>query len=234
MVGYRERVQSVQNEVVEACHRVGRDPREVHLIGVSKTVGPEALPDLATAGIVDLGENRWQHARDMLSTLAAANFTWHFIGHLQANKVKDVIGRFSWIHSVDSVALATEMSRRCIQQDKWVQLLLQVNIAGETQKFGLSPEKLIEVAQRVHELPGVTLRGLMTIAPKSSDVNEVRPVFRELADWLRRLQQSLGDPQLTELSMGMSDDFPVAVEEGATMIRIGRRLMAGTESNESR
>ncbi len=231
MVGYQERLQSIRNEVARACQRVGRDPRQVHLVGVSKMVGPETLLALAEAGITDLGENRWQHAREMLSTAESEKFTWHFIGHLQANKVKDVVRRFSWIHSVDSVALATEISRRCAQQGRQIQLLLQVNIADEAQKFGLPQEKLVEVAERVHGLPGVVLRGLMTIAPHSEDVSVVRPVFRDLAQWLQRLQQYLGDPQLTELSMGMSEDFSVAVEEGATMIRIGRRLMVSTESS---
>ncbi|WP_303799373.1 YggS family pyridoxal phosphate-dependent enzyme [Alicyclobacillus macrosporangiidus] len=222
---FQERLDRVRRMVAEACARSGRSPEAVRLVGVTKTVGPSAVPALLEAGVREFGENRWQHARELLEAPRAREAVWHFIGHLQSNKAKYVVRHFDWIHSVDSPALAQEISRQAIRYGRTVQVLIQVNVSGEETKSGIAPEEVIPLLRETANLPGLALRGLMTMAPKTDDPERVRPVFARLRELLAEARQQLGDPGLTELSMGMSDDFPIAVEEGATLIRVGRLLM---------
>ena len=213
-----ERLEAVRLRIAEACHRSGRSPDEVTLVAVTKGFPPEVVRRGAAAGIRHFGENRVQEAQAKLPLLAdlSPRPTWHMVGHLQTNKVKTALNLFDIIHSVDSLHLAEAISRR-VPPSARVPVLLEANVAGEPAKYGFSPEELPAQAKAIRRLPGLDVRGLMTVAPMTEDSYELRPVFRRL----RQLAQSL---DLPELSMGMTDDFEVALEEGATIVRIGRAI----------
>ncbi len=213
-----ERLQDVRLRIAEACRRSGRSPDDVTLVAVTKGFPAEAVREGAAAGLRHFGENRVQEAQTKLPLLVGLSPrpTWHMVGHLQTNKVKTALGLFDIIHSVDSLHLAEAISRRAPQSVR-VPVLLEVNVAGEAAKYGFSPEELPAQAEAVRRLPGLDVRGLMTVAPLTESPEEVRPLFRRL----RGLAEPLG---LRELSMGMTDDFEVAVEEGATIVRIGRAI----------
>ncbi len=209
-----QRLTLVRERVAQAAERSGRSPAEVTIVAVSKLFPTQAIEEAAAAGIAHIGENRVQEAAAKVSSLRHLPVTWHMIGHLQTNKAKTALELFDIIQTVDSLRLAEALSRRA---DRAIPVLLEVNVAGEASKFGLSPQEVPQTAEAVARLPHLDMRGLMTMAPLVSDPEEVRPVFREL----RRLRDALG---LTELSMGMTDDFEVAIEEGATLVRIGRAI----------
>ncbi|TAK32131.1 MAG: YggS family pyridoxal phosphate-dependent enzyme [Chloroflexota bacterium] len=221
-----ENLQRIQARVRAAAERVDRDPSEVRVIAVTKTMPPARIAQAHAAGIYDFGENRVQEAMEkqtLLSSLSPQP-TWHLAGHLQSNKVKTALNLFAIIHSVDSVRLAETIARLA---RKPVRVLLQVNVAGESSKQGFSldgaahgngsQEDLHESFQRILRLPMIQVEGLMTIAPLVSDPELVRPIFR-------RLRAERDALNLRHLSMGMTDDFEVAIEEGATMVRIGRAI----------
>jgi pyridoxal phosphate enzyme (YggS family) len=213
-----ENLRRVRERIDAACQRAGRSPDEVTVVGVSKGFSVDAVVAAFEAGLVDIGENRVQEAAAKIAAAAAqgARPRWHLVGHLQSNKVKTVLGLFDIIHSVDSLHLAEVISRGAGARAP-VPVLLEVNVAGEESKFGLKPDEVASVLAGARALPNVDVLGLMTVAPLAADAEEVRPVFRRL----RELGESLG---LRHLSMGMSDDFEVAVEEGATLVRIGRAM----------
>jgi hypothetical protein len=214
--------------VAAACERAGRSPDEVTVVGVSKTFPATLVVEACRAGLTDIGENRVQEAAAKIPAVEALGSRprWHLVGHLQTNKVKTALGLFDIIHSVDSVRLAEFISRQAaslpVRQAGPLPILLEVNVAGETSKFGLRPEETGRALEQMARLPGLAVQGLMTVAPLVDDPEEVRPVFREL----RRLRDALG---LHHLSMGMTDDFEVAIEEGATMVRIGRAIFGPRE-----
>ncbi len=212
----RDALERVRERIEAACQRAGRNPDEVTLIGVTKTVGPEAVVEAYEAGLCDFGENRVQEAVAKIEALAQLGIEphWHMIGHLQKNKVKLAAGRFGIIHSVDSVRLSREISRR---YGSHVPVLLEVNVAQDAAKFGFAPEEVATALKEIVVLPHLDVRGLMTIAPFTTNPQETRPTFRRL----RELRDELA---LTELSMGMSGDFEVAIEEGATMVRVGTAI----------
>ena len=210
------RIEDVRRRIASACERSGRSRDDVTLVAVTKGVSPGSIEQAATAGIRDFGENRVQEAlakQPQLSRLAPS-VTWHLVGHLQTNKVKTAMGLFDIIHSVDSLHLAEAISRRAT---KPIPIFLEVNVSGEQTKFGFSPQKLDRDGTAIALLPNLDLLGLMTVAPQVDGPGQVRPVFQLLREAAERLS-------LTELSMGMSDDFEVAVEEGATHLRIGRAI----------
>jgi hypothetical protein len=209
-----ERVAHVQQRVQRAAERAGRSPAEVTIVAVSKGFPPSVIDEAVIAGIAHVGENRVQEAAAKIAALRGLPVTWHLVGHLQTNKAKTALELFDIIHSVDSLHLAEVLSSRA---ERPLPILLEVNAAGEASKFGLPPGEVAAAAQAIARLPRLDLRGLMTVAPFVSDPETVRPVFREL----RRLRDALGLP---ELSMGMTDDFEVAIEEGATLVRIGRAI----------
>jgi pyridoxal phosphate enzyme (YggS family) len=209
-----QRLTLIRERVARAAERAGRSPAEVTIVAVSKFFPTQAIEEAAAAGIAHIGENRVQEAAAKVSSLRHLPVTWHMIGHLQTNKAKTALELFDIIQTVDSLRLAETLSRRA---ERPIPVLLEVNVAGEASKFGLSPQDVPETAEAVARLPHLDMRGLMTMAPLVSDPEEVRPVFREL----RRLRDALG---LDELSMGMTDDFEVAIEEGATLVRIGRAI----------
>lgn len=216
-------IAQVRDEIKGACRRAGRAADEVRLVGVTKTLAPEAVVDLIRTGLRDVGENRWQQARPKLAQPGADTLTWHFIGHLQSNKVRPVVRHFDWIHSVDSEALGRLISDEAVRQERTIHVLVQVNIAREPQKSGVAPEQTRPLLETLAACPGLRLEGLMTMAPAASNPEDVRWVFRALRELRDEMERQTGIP-LPELSMGMSGDFVPAVEEGATMVRIGRRL----------
>ncbi|WP_054949973.1 YggS family pyridoxal phosphate-dependent enzyme [Numidum massiliense] len=216
---------AVTANIQQACKRSGRSPDEVGVIAVTKYVGIETTEAVLDLGVGHIGESRAQEAVPKWEALGNRG-TWHFIGHLQRNKVKDVVGRFTYIHSLDRFSLAQEISKRAAQKEVTVRALLQVNVAGEESKFGLSPDEVVEFSREVAALPHLTVAGLMTMAPHVPNSEEVRPIFRELRALRDKLDTYRGasEKQL-ELSMGMSNDYEVAVEEGATMVRVGSSLV---------
>jgi pyridoxal phosphate enzyme (YggS family) len=197
-------------------------------VAVTKYVDADAIREVLDVGLTDIGESRVQEAVPKWKALDGRG-TWHFIGHLQRNKVKDVVTRFTYIHSLDRYPLAEEINRRARQVDRIMRCFIQVNVSGEQSKFGLPPSEVVEFAREVAELPYIRIEGLMTMAPRSDNSEEIRPIFRrlrEIRDEIRRL----GDPklQVPHLSMGMSQDYTVAVEEGATWLRLGSVLVGGS------
>ena len=211
-----ERLVRLRRRVARAAERAGRSPAEVTIVAVSKSLPASAIEEAAAAGIAHIGENRVQEAAAKLPSLRHLPVTWHLVGHLQTNKTKTALDLFDIIHSVDSLRLAEVLSHRPPEAGA-LPVLLEVNVAGEPSKFGFSPQQALQAAEAIARLPHLEVRGLMTVAPLVSDPEEVRLVFRDL----RRLRDALG---LAELSMGMTDDFEVAIEEGATLVRIGRAI----------
>ncbi len=209
-----ERIAHVRERVQGAAERAGRSPADVTIVAVSKSVAPQAIEEAAAAGIAHLGESRVQEAAAKIPGLRELSVTWHLVGHLQTNKAKTALELFDIIHSVDSLHLAEILSQRA---QRPLPVFLEVNVTGEASKLGFPPEDVAAAAQAVARLPRLDLRGLMTVAPWVRDPEAVRPVFRRL----RRLRDAIS---LRELSIGMSDDFEVAIEEGATLVRIGRAI----------
>ena len=199
-----------------ACRQASRSPDEVTLVGVSKGMPASRVAEAHAAGLQDVGENRVQEAADKIEALAAQGVRprWHLVGHLQTNKAKTVTGLFAILHSVDSFRLAQALSRRAREP---LPILLEVNVAQEASKFGFTPQEVASALRSIVDLPNLDVRGLMTIAPQTDQPESVRPVFQRL----RELRDELG---LRELSMGMTNDFEVAIEEGATMVRVGRAI----------
>jgi pyridoxal phosphate enzyme (YggS family) len=211
-----QKVRDVERRIAHACERAGRSPDEVTLVAVTKTIAVPAIEAAFNAGIRNFGENRLQEAKPKIEQLASLrpDLTWHMVGHLQTNKAKTAVDIFDIIHSVDSLRLAETLSGRA---QKNLPVLIEVNISAEVTKSGLLLPEVEETVKQIGRLPQIEILGLMTIAPWVSDAEEVRPVFRQL----RQLRDALG---LRHLSMGMTDDFEVAIEEGATLVRIGRAI----------
>jgi len=211
-----ERVEHVRLLVAAACARVGRSPDSITLIAVAKGIEPGAIREAVAAGIGHLGENRIQQAQAKFQSLSdlRTTTTRHMIGHLQTNKVKDALALFDIIHSVDSIHLAVAISRRAL---KPAPVFLEVNVSEEATKYGFPLDELPRSHELISRLKNISVRGLMTVAPLSEHAEYARPVFR-------RLRESAAELGLPELSMGMTDDFEVAIEEGATHVRIGRAI----------
>ena len=221
-MGLAENLASIQQRIAAACARSGRDPASVTLLAVSKGMPPEVIRAAADAGLALFGENKVQEAKAKIP-LCPGRLRWHLIGHLQSNKCRDAVHCFEMIHSVDSVALAEEIQKFADKQAKTMRVLLEVNLAGETSKFGFHPEAVVEALTLINALPKLEIHGLMTIAPWTQEPEKVRPVFRKLRELKTGCEDALGAP-LPHLSMGMSADFEVAIEEGATIVRIGTSL----------
>jgi PLP dependent protein len=215
-------VDAVQQRIQRACQRAGRDPRSVTLVAVTKTQPPEVVAAAAKAGLGLFGENKVQEAKAKIH-LCPGHLRWHMIGHLQSNKCRDAVALFQMIESVDSLSLAEEIARRADQASKTMPILLEVNAVGEASKFGYPPERLLAELSQVNALPRLEIHGLMTVPPWTTDPEKVRPVFRQMRELKARCEQILGAP-LPHLSMGMTGDFEVAIEEGATIIRVGTAL----------
>ena len=220
----------VRRRIAAAAARAGRDPAAVSLVAVTKDVAADVVAAAVAAGATDIGENRYQEAKSKIAALAGRPVRWHFIGHLQRNKVKYVVECFNIIHSLDSLELAVEIDRRAQATSGAgrVPVLVEVNVGGEATKFGVAPEGAVELVLKAAALPGLDVQGLMTIAPQAGDPEAARPHFRRLR-LLAAAVPGAGGPVLRHLSMGMSDDFEVAVEEGATLVRVGRAIFGARE-----
>jgi pyridoxal phosphate enzyme (YggS family) len=218
-------VARVLDRVGGAAARAGRRPDDVLVVAVTKTVGPDRIREAMACGLRVFGENRVQEAREKVPRVPGGS--WHLVGSLQRNKVREALRLFEVIHSVDSLPLAEEISRRALDViGRPAEILVQVNISEEPQKHGIAPAETYGVVARVLRLPGLRVRGLMGIAPAVSRPDDARPFFRRLRELRDRMREDLPEARLDDLSMGMTDDFEVAIEEGATMVRIGRALFA--------
>ena len=228
-----EILKEVQSKIDAACARVGRDPDEVEIIAVTKTHGAEVVKEAWDAGLRTVGENKVQEAA-WKKPASVTGPMWHLIGHLQSNKVRKALGLFDFFHSVDTAALADRMN--AITEDMGAQphILLEVNVSGEKSKSGMKPEDVEPTVAHIMEAcPRLTVEGLMTMAPFSEDPEEARPYFRRLRELRDALEQKLG-VGLPRLSMGMSGDYEVAVEEGATWVRLGTVLFGERPKTQGR
>jgi len=221
MEDIESRLAHIQNTINEAAQRSGRNPDKIELLAVSKTQPSEIVHQAMRAGVLHFGENKVQEARGKIETLERG--VWHLIGHLQTNKAKDAVRLFDSIDSVDRLELAEEIARRAEVIGKIQNVLLQVNIARESTKFGCAPESARALAEEINAIPRLNLRGLMTIAPYSPDPEKSRPHFAGLRELRDKIETDTG-LHLPVLSMGMSGDFVVAIEEGSTCVRIGTAL----------
>lgn len=232
---FAARLESVREQIARAARRAGRDPGSIRLVAVTKGVEISRIREALLAGVTDIGENRVQEAAGKFREIGP-EAAWHFIGRLQTNKVRYLFpkpgggagkydhGPYALIHSVDRPGLAREIDRRAGEAGIRQPILIEVNVAGEAQKGGVAEAELPELVHQVMRSEFLDLRGLMTVAPHHADPEEARPVFRRLAELRRELEEAVRGLRLPELSMGMTGDFAVAIEEGATLVRIGRAL----------
>jgi pyridoxal phosphate enzyme (YggS family) len=221
-VDIAENLNSIQQRIRAACERAARTPGDVTLLAVTKSQPPEIVCAAADLGLTLFGENKVQEAKAKVP-LCPDRLRWHFIGHLQSNKCRDAVELFEMIQSVDSLPLAQEINKHTEQAAKKMPVLLEVNVAGEASKFGYQPERLLVELKEINALPRIEIHGLMAVPPWSEEPEKVRHHFRRLRELKLECEQVLG-ASLPHLSMGMSGDFEVAIEEGATMVRIGTAL----------
>jgi pyridoxal phosphate enzyme (YggS family) len=214
---------NVRQRISAACARSGRQSESVTLVAVSKGQPAEVVCAAAELGLSIFGESKVQEAKAKIG-LCPSRLSWHLISHLQSNKCRDAVHFFAMIQSVDSLALAQEINRWAEKSAKTMPVLIEVNVAGESSKFGYAAEKVLAEVKEINALPRIELHGLMTVAPFAQDVEKVRPVFARLRELKGQCEDLLGAP-MPHLSMGMSGDFEVAVEEGATMIRLGSAVL---------
>ncbi|HEY8746076.1 MAG TPA: YggS family pyridoxal phosphate-dependent enzyme [Chloroflexota bacterium] len=218
-----DRLAKVRVTIARAAERSGRDASAVRLVAVSKTIASEVVRQAVLAGVTDLGENRIQEAQEKIPALRDLTVRWHLIGHLQSNKVNKALPLFDVIQSVDSVELATLLSRRAARRAVPLDILYEVNVGKEASKQGFTPEQFTAAVPTLALLPGLRALGLMTVAPAVTNPDDARPIFRQLRVLRDHLAGSFG-ASFQDLSMGMSHDFAVAVEEGATIVRVGTAI----------
>jgi len=237
-----ENLRRVHDQIASACARSGRDPKTVTLVAVTKIVEIDVIRALLELGQIDIGESRVQALTQRAGMIAEMRTRirnggaartlpaprWHMIGHLQRNKVKPVLQHTALIHSIDSLRLVEEISGQAAPRDQLVDVLLEVNASEEKVKQGLAVGAVVHMAEQVHSLPGLRLRGLMCMAPLTEDQGVIRHVFARTRELFEEIQtDNIGGPNFAELSMGMSNDYEIAVEEGATIIRVGTALFEG-------
>lgn len=224
MMSIAANLDNIRAEITTACRRAGRNPDEVRLIAVSKTKPADAIEQAARAGQTIFGESYVQEFLDKVDQVQVP-VDWHFIGHLQSNKVKYLRGRIAMIHSVDRLSLGEEIERQWARLERSVAVLVQVNLGDETSKSGCRPDEAADLVRALAALPHLRVRGLMTLPPYFDDPEAVRPFFRGLRDLAERIDAlNIPGVRMAELSMGMSHDFPIAVEEGATLVRVGTAI----------
>ena len=219
-----ENLKNVRKRIAGAADRVGRDPSEIRIVAITKTHPPATVDEAVSEGLRDVGENKVQEFLEK-SEKVDADCRWHLVGHLQRNKVKKIIGRFELIHSLDSIRLARELNKRSLREEIATDVLVQVNTSGEDSKYGIEPDEAVRFCGEVAQMEGVRIRGLMTMAPWVDDPQVLRASFsalRLLGDEIE--DRGIRNVSMEHLSMGMSDDFEFAVEEGATLLRLGRVL----------
>jgi hypothetical protein len=221
----KERLQQVKNRIADAARACGRDPADVRLVAVSKTVDADRVAQAIEAGADILGENYIQEARDKFNALYDRPVSWHFIGHLQSNKAKYAVRMFDLIHSVDSHKLAKALDKEAGKNDKVQDILIQVNISREETKSGIDAAEAVELLTGIGALKNVRVKGLMTMPPFFDQPEQARPYFRQLARLRDRISEAgIPDVDMKELSMGMTGDFEAAIAEGATLVRIGTAI----------
>jgi PLP dependent protein len=221
-VNFAENLEKIRQRIRAACVRAGRDEKSVTLLAVSKSHPPETIREAVNCGQIFFGENKIQEAKAKIP-MSPNRARWHFIGHLQSNKVRDAVELFEMIQGVDSLAIAKEISKRAEQAAKTMPILIEVNVAGEASKFGYTPEKLLAELNELNSLPRIEIHGLMAIPPFVAVPEKARPYFQKLRALKIECEKILGVP-LPHLSMGMSGDFEIAIEEGATIVRVGTAL----------
>jgi len=221
----KERINSVRERIREAARACNRSESDIRLVAVSKTMPAEIVKEAIEVGMTDFGENYIQEAREKITTLSNYPVTWHFIGHLQSNKAKYAVRMFDLIHSVDSLKLARELDK-CAQKNNKVQdILIQVNVAREDSKSGIYAEDTLQLLKEIARLENVAVKGLMTMPPYFNAPDRVRPFFAALRQLRDRIKnEELSNISMDELSMGMTGDFEAAIEEGATMVRVGTAI----------
>lgn len=221
-----ENIAEIRANIAEAKKKSPNPEQPVTLVAVTKTRTPEQLNEVLAAGQTILGENRVQELMDKYDAIQPGA-TWHLIGHLQSNKVKYIADKVSLIHSLESESLAKELDHRMQQLGHPMDCLVQVNIADEESKFGLSRDEVLPFLEMVRNMPGIRVRGLMNIAPFFEDTEQVRPIFREMYQLFQEIKErQIPGIEMEILSMGMSHDYQVAVEEGANMVRVGRSIFS--------
>ncbi|TCO78960.1 YggS family pyridoxal phosphate-dependent enzyme [Marinisporobacter balticus] len=231
MLYIKENIDSIREQMNEACKRVGRNADEIQLIAVTKTVDREKINEAIAMGITDIGENRVQEIMDKY--VAVSNVHWHMIGHLQTNKVKYIIDKVKLIHSVDRISLVQEINKRAKQNNRIMDILVQVNVAKEDTKFGLACEDVYDFLKQIQPLEHIKVKGLMTIAPYEENPEDIRKYFKILKEMFEeiKLKKFLG-VEMQYLSMGMTNDFQVAIEEGANIIRVGMGIFGRRNYNK--
>jgi len=228
----KENLDDVCSRIKAACERANRSVDEVTLIAVSKTMPNEALQEAMDTGIVEFGENKVQELVGKIEFFNNSKINWHMIGHLQTNKVKYIIDKVCMIHSVDSFALAKKISDRAVLSNVTVNILIEVNAALEETKFGLKCEEVIPFVNQISQLPNIKIRGLMTVAPYVENPEDNRKIFKEVYNLKEKIKSlNLENVPMDVLSMGMTNDFEIAIEEGATMVRVGTAIFGKRNYN---
>ena len=222
MPNIAENIAQVQQRIATACKRTERSPEEVQLVAIGKKFTADVIREASDAGLTLFGENRVQEAKAKIPD-CPGHLRWHFIGNLQTNKCRDAVALFDMLHAVDSLHLAEELNKRCEQAAKVMPVLLEVNVSGEGSKHGFTSETAVNAMEAFFDFPQLELHGLMTMAPYSRQPESSRPYFQKLCEVKAACEDKLGAP-LPELSMGMSGDYEIAIEEGATLIRLGTTL----------
>lgn len=248
----RDAYRKVMENIAKAAERSGRRPQDVNLVAVTKNASPDQIRTLVELGQVDLGENRVQHLQHRVALLeeflarrrtmgspsgkqteAPAKVRWHMIGHLQRNKIKQVVPLVHLIHSVDSLRLAEELHNFATRTEKPIDILLQVNVSGETSKFGVAAPAVLHLAEQIDSMIHLRLRGLMTMAPYSDNPEDSRPTFARTAELFEDITKAkIGGNDFNILSMGMTNDYEIAIEEGANVVRVGRAIFGENEPPE--
>jgi PLP dependent protein len=217
-------IDSIRRRILIAAEKSGRKYEDIKIIAVSKTIGPDVMMEVIGNGILDLGENRVQELCEKYDIINK-ECNWHLIGHLQTNKVKCIIDKVTLIHSVDSLELAKEIQLRASKISSIQEILIQVNVSGEESKFGLNPIEVKDFIKEISTYPNVKIKGLMTIGPNTEDKEKIRMVFRNLKKiFIDIKQENIDNIDMDALSMGMSNDFEIAIEEGANIVRIGSAI----------
>ena len=220
-----ENITRIKEKVNKICNKAGRNPEEITIVAVSKGRTAREIEQAVSSGIANIGENRVQEAIEKYKQLSdltnSKKIRWHMIGHLQGNKAKDAVKIFDLVHSVDTLKIAEEISRQAEQINKTQDILLEINVSGETSKFGFKAEETIQAVKEISKLNNLNIRGLMTIAPEGNS-EEARHCFKTLRELMEKAREK--NQQLEILSMGMTDDLEIAIEEGSTMIRLGRAI----------
>lgn len=217
-----QNIRTVKEKIDAAAKRVGRDSDSVTLVAVSKTFPPEYITAAVETGITDIGESRVQEGSAKIELLGPVA-RWHLIGHLQTNKARIAVERFSVIQSLDSIRLAEKISQEAEKQKKTVDCLVEINSSGEESKFGFSPDKILPATEQIVDLPGINLCGLMTIGPWTTNEGCIKKAFELTFNIFEMVRKSIGE-QLKTLSMGMSSDYEIAIEQGSTMVRVGTAI----------